>query len=369
MKISLKLTSLIAILIITLSAGICLAAPTLSSLDTLAAFPGGAITVTTSDTKDLATWTAVIEIPNGAKYEQPVTVLNSKQFKIKTPNVYAPYNIQTQKNEIRGLMMKPKQIYLKRGTEISNKLSFNILYMFPILDSSFPTVANTGTGLTVNGGNWDMNLIYAPNMFWAAFELPDGQTVRTNVLRPLVPAPPIPIVLAPNQTLVGSFLVKTPQVFCGKTKAQQDAINNGTTKLSIYGILGPNFSSNKLDIQIRKTPIRAANPYRLSLGATYNSSAPNRTVYYTARSLFVPQDCQKMVISGVKNNSQYSYQLAYKPNGTTSSTAKIGLAPGQSTTAFNNMNAEGMWEAWGPESGSFLGKYPSLGLEITWRVE
>jgi len=369
MKISFKLTALTIILIIALSAGICLAAPTLTALDTYAVLPGGAVTITTSDTRDLATWTAVVEIPNGAKYEQPVTVLSTRQFKIKAPNVYAPYNIQTQKAEIRGLLMKPKLVYLKRGAEISNKLTFNILHMFPILDSSFPATASTGSVLTVNGGNWDMNLIYAPSMFWAAFELPDGQTVRTNVLRPQVPAPPIPIVLAPNQTLVGSFLVKTPQVFCGKTKAQQDSINNGTSKLSIYGILGPNFSSNKLDIQIRKTPIRVANPYRLPLGATYNSSAPNRTVYYTARSLFVPQDCQKVFITGVKNNSQYSYQLSYRPNGTASSTSKIGLAPGQSTTAFNNMNAEGMWEAWGPESGSFLGKYPSLGLEITWRVE
>lgn len=343
--------------------------PTLKSLDTNALFPGGMLTVTTDERTDLASWTAVVELQNGTKFEQPVTVVSNKQFKIKAPNVYSGYDAQTRKTELKQMIMQPKSIYLRKGAALSNRLAFNILYMYPILDAIHGGApAYSDQGIYIDGGNWDTNTIYAPAMSWAVIEVA-GQSVKTNILQPNPLIPVVPVPFAPAYTLSGRLMVKVPQMFCGKPKTLQDAINASTGKIYMYGLMGPNFASNKLDIQIRKTPVKAANPYQAPLVATYSPSAPNRTIYYVGKSFFGARDCQKVLITGIKNNSQYPFDLSYKTNAGVKS-ATVTLSPGQSTGAFNNMDADGVWEVHnGPESGSFLGKYPSIGIDISWRIE
>ena len=75
-------------------------------------------------------------------------------------------------------------------------------------------------------------------------------THQTKVLPPPVPPPNIPVPYFPNITLVGMFSVKVPDVFANKSQAEQNAINTGTVQMSING--PGTFSSNKIDLQIRK---------------------------------------------------------------------------------------------------------------------
>jgi len=162
---------------------------------------------------------------------------------------------------------------------------------------------------------------------------------------------------------------KVPDVFAGKSAADQDTINKSTAQLSIFG--PDTLQSNKLNINIRKkSTIVSTNPEKVPLAATYAPQAPARTTYYTGNSQIITGGVEKTVITMVRNNSQYSFKLAYKLKNQVNNTPIIWLAPGQSTTAFNNLDANGEWEAFeGPESGSFLEKYPAVGIDIFWRKQ
>ena len=50
----------------------------------------------------------------------------------------------------------------------------------------------------------------------------------------------------PNVVYTGAFSIKIPDVFANKSASEQDAINNGTVQLSIFG--PGTLPSNKLDI-------------------------------------------------------------------------------------------------------------------------
>jgi hypothetical protein len=231
--------------------------PTLVSVNPTAIIAGASLTVKGSNFGNIATWKAVVELANGEKFEQSVGDVTATQFKITVPNIYSKYQgyKDVSKNaEIRKRMQMGKAIYVKKGTMVSNKLAFNIVWPSPWIDGLFfKAPAHPGDVIIVNGGNWDPKLIFAPNMFWGVFEYQPGKSIKTNLFPPVAQMPLLALFpFLPNTTAVGSFSVKIPDVFAGKSKAEQEAIANSTGKFYIYGLLGPNFASNTLNIKIMK---------------------------------------------------------------------------------------------------------------------
>ncbi len=95
-------------------------------------------------------------------------------------------------------------------------------------------------------------MIYYPSqIYWAVFEYLPGKTVKTNILKPPMQNPEVPVPYMPKTTLVGILQIKVPDVYAGKSQAEQDAISKYTGKLYIYGLFGPNAPSNALNIQIK----------------------------------------------------------------------------------------------------------------------
>lgn len=346
------------------------AAPVLTGVNPQSAFPGGALTITGSGFGNMAAWTAVVELQSGEKFEQPVEVVNANQFKIKAPMIYTGYNV-TAKNALhRARLQQVKILYVKQGSTMSNKLPFNIVSPYPILDSPDNTTQTAGTGMMVAGGNWDRSSIYLPGMYyWAVFEYLPGKVIKMPIMTPVPQVPPIPIPLQPNMTLVGYFLVSVPDVYAGKSEAEKLAISNYTGKLTIYGIWGPSFSSNALNVKIKpkQTQPSIPNPFNLMLSESYAPSAPNRTMYYKGTSNIMLTAPSVAKIGSVKNTSSYRIQLSYKDSMGGNAVSGIWLNPGETTGAFNGRPARANWEALGPESGSFSGKHCIVGIAISWQ--
>jgi hypothetical protein len=343
-------------------------APVLKSLAPLAALPGPAkVTVQGSNLKYLSTYKAMIHIPNADPVEAGTGNFMENQFDLTNiPNIYGKLNIKEKNGEHRQLMMQPKLLFVKKNQVESNRLLFNVRSPYPILDSLNRDTVYPGDTIVVYGGNWELSKLQG---YTVSFHLPGGsyQTKPSPIGGPTSQVGFFPNL--PDVVYSGAFSVKIPDVFAGKSAAEQDLINRSTVQLTIFG--PDTFQSNKLGINIRKkSTIVSANPEKVPLAATYSPQAPNRTNYYKGNSEIITAGYQKTAITMVRNSSQYSFKLAYKPEGQVNKTPLVDLAPGQSTTAFNNMSTKGEWEAfWGPESGSFLGKYPSVGIEISWRKQ
>jgi hypothetical protein len=345
--------------------------PVLKSLNSLAPAPGASLTVTGTNFGTISTWTAVIELPGGEKFEQPVANPTATTFSITVPNVYAGYNVTAKISAHRARIMQIKQLYVKKGTLASNRLSLNVISPYPILDQYGKKPAMAGDIIIVNGGNWISSLLTAPGMYWAVFEYLPGKTVKTVLLPAPVAPPPVPVPLMPSYSLVGMFQTKVPDVYAGKTPAEQALISGYVGKLTIYGsMLGPVFTSNPLDIMIVNKQASAPgipNPFKAPMAAYYAPDSPDRTLIYRGTSPIVPPAPQKAVIAGVKNTCSYQIQLALKDTSGKVLLGGVWLNPGETTGAFDGRDANASWEALGPESGKFLGKYPSIGIEVSWK--
>lgn len=228
--------------------------PVLQSLNSTSPAPGAVLTVTGQNFGAIAAWRAVVELANGEKFEQTPQPVSNTQFKITVPNIYNGYNTTARKAEHRQRIQQAKFIYVKQNTKISNKLGFNITSLWSILDQINPASPRVGDNIIVNGGNWHNTLIYYPNqMYWAVFEYLPGKSMKTNIQKPPMVNPVVPVPYQPNTCLVGMLQIKVPDVYAGKSAAEQDAIAKHTGKLYIYGMFGPGAPSNALDIKIQKT--------------------------------------------------------------------------------------------------------------------
>ncbi len=229
--------------------------PVLLSLSSTAVSPGTKLAVRHQNFTGIGAWKAVIELQGGEKFEQTPVPVDSTSFTITVPAIYTGYNV-TQKNaQHRQRIQKPKYIYIKKGAVVSNKLAFNIISYYPILDSIANQNVYAGDGILVNGGNWDKRTIYYPSqMYWAVFEYQPGKTVKANIQKPPVGNPDVPIPFLPDTCLVGILQITVPDVFKDKTPAEQNVIGNYTGKLYIYGPMGPGVPSNTLAIKIKKKP-------------------------------------------------------------------------------------------------------------------
>lgn len=341
--------------------------PVLKSLAPLAASTGSTtVTVQGSNLKYLPTYKAMIQVPNSDPAEAGTGNFRDNQFDLTNiPNIYENLNKTEDNAQHRQRIMQVKQLYMKKNQVESNRLGFNIRSPYPILDRLNNETVYPGDTIVVYGGNWEYAKL---GNYTVILHLPGG-TFQTRVL-PIGPAPRLGMIpYLPGHVLNGVITFKVPDVFAGKSAADQDTINKSTAQLSIFG--PDTLQSNKLNINIRKkSTIVSTNPERVPLAATYAPQAPARTTYYTGNSQIITGGVEKTVITMVRNNSQYSFKLAYKLKNQVNNTPIIWLAPGQSTTAFNNLDANGEWEAFeGPESGSFLEKYPTVGIDIFWRKQ
>jgi hypothetical protein len=223
-------------------------AAVLQSLSPTGAIPGtNRVTVMGTNLNYLASSKAIIELPNGEKFDTPTGNNSATKFDLMViPDVYKGYSITAKNAEHRQRIQQVKTLYVQKGNVVSNKLGLNIRSPYPILDQINPKVVYPGDTIIVNGGNWDQSQI---TTYDAIFYLP-GTTFQTKIMPSPIPPPLIPVPYFPNITLVGMFSVKVPDVFAGRSQAEQNAINTGTVQMSING--PGTFSSNKLDIQIRK---------------------------------------------------------------------------------------------------------------------
>ncbi len=223
-------------------------AAVLQSLSPTGAMPGtNHVTVMGTNLDYLASSKAIIELQNGEKFDVPTGNNSATKFDLMViPDIYKGYNITAKNAEHRQRIQQIKTLYVQKGNVMSNKLGLNIRSPYPILDQFAVTAVHPGDTIYVNGGNWNQSQITS---YDAIFHVP-GMMHQTKVLPPPVPPPNIPVPYFPNITLVGMFSVKVPDVFAGKSQAEQDAINTGTVQMSINGL--GSFSSNKINIQIRK---------------------------------------------------------------------------------------------------------------------
>jgi len=229
--------------------------PVLQTLSSTAVAPGSTLTVTGQNFGNIAAWKAVVELQSGEKFEQTPVPVSNTQFKITVPAIYTGYNVTEKNAQHRQRIQQVKVIYVKQGAMMSNKLPFNIISFYPILDSIHPSSAYVGDAILVNGGNWDKTTIYYPSqMYWAVFEYLPGKSVKTNILKPPMQNPQVPVPYLPNTCLVGILQIKVPNVYAGKSQAEQDAISKYMGKLYIYGPFGPSLPSNTLNIKIMKKP-------------------------------------------------------------------------------------------------------------------
>jgi hypothetical protein len=340
--------------------------PVLLSVNPTAAYPGGAITVTGNNFNDIQNWKVVVELTTGEKFQQVPVKKTVNQFTFKPPMIYTGMNVTAKNAEHRNRIKAIKLMYVQKGTLVSNKLPFQIMSFYPIIDPPSVTTFKTGDPMTLAGGNWDTNALYAPNQYSAVFEYLPGRSVKAPIVKPLGGSPFVPIPLAPaGMSLVGTIMVKVPDVYCGLPQEQQDVLSKYKGKFYIYSNLGPNFPSNSFDIQIAKKPLTLPNPSKTTLGPFYNAQAPNRTVAYRGSTyVMLPCRSEKAVITGVKNTSQSRIRLSA---GGSAMVDGIWLNPGETTSAFNGKTANVQWEAIGPES-SKGGPSHVFTLEVTWKA-
>lgn len=340
--------------------------PVLQSLSTTGAAPGNhRVTVTGTNFDYLGSSKAFIELQNGEKFETPIGNNNATKFDLMViPNVYQGFNDTSKRTQHRARILQPKSLYVEKGAQASNKLTLNVKSPYPILDQINKTTVYPGDIIAVKGGNWDVAQIFT---YTAVFHLPGGKTHQTKVLPSPVVVPPSSIPDLPNMTLVGAFAVKIPDVFSGKSLADQNAIEKGTTQLSIFG--PDTLESNKLNIKIKKKPLNIPNPYKLDMPADY-TGAPNRSINYTGSSTIVlPDHTKKAVITKVKNTCTNGFKLYYKDKSGNYAGNSVWLNPGDSTDAFNGKDANAKWEAIGPESGSIVHRDLIMSIDISWKTQ
>jgi hypothetical protein len=347
------------------------AQPVLQSLSPTGVAPGSIVTVKGYNFGPIGSLEAIIELQNGEKIGVPIkgnpTATSLDLGPI--PNVYEGYDVTAKNSQHRARIQQLKSLYLQRGNTVSNKLTFNISSPYPILDAVhkdpvYPPAYPLDI-IIVNGGNWDQPHIMS---YYVTFYMPSGTSYSEIVLPPPIQVPTVPFPNLPNITNIGMFTVKIPEVFYGKSQAEQDAIENGTATMSITPPGPKSHESNKLDIKIKKKPINIANPYKLRLAANYRSESPNRTTYYWGWSQINLPYSKGALITNVRNSSAYTIQLSYKPvNVLGNALGPVWLNPGQITGAFNGANASAQWEASGPESGSIVNQYPSISIDISWK--
>ncbi len=144
-------TAMFTLLLIPLVGGVAHAqqAPVLQSLNSQAPAPGAKLTVTHQNFSAINTWTAVVELQSGEKFEQAPVYVSNTQFKITVPNIYAGYNVTAKNAQHRQRIQQVKVLYVKKGTLTSNKLPFNIISLWPILDQINPASSFPGDAIMV----------------------------------------------------------------------------------------------------------------------------------------------------------------------------------------------------------------------------
>ncbi len=223
-------------------------APVLKSLAPLAVSTGTTtVTVQGSNLKYMPTHTAVIALQNGEKFEASKGNYKESQFDLTNiPNIYKGYDVTSKNAEHRQRIMQVKQLYTKKNQAESNHLGFNIRSPYPILDQLNKNTVYPGDTIVVYGGNWEFAKL---GNYTVMLHLPGG-AMQTRVL-PIGPAPVMGMIpYLPGHVLNGVLTFKVPDLFAGKSTAEQDLINKSTVQLSIFG--PDTFQSNRLDIMIRK---------------------------------------------------------------------------------------------------------------------
>lgn len=223
--------------------------PTLSSLTPTSTLVNGRLYITGKNFGSIPGSAVVIQLQNGEQFTGTPEGITTTQFNVgPVPDVYKGYNVTSKNNEHRGRIQQIKTLYVKKGATESNKLAFNIRSPYPILDQVYNPTAKPGDIITARGGNYEWTKI---TQYTAVFEYLPGKTIQTKLMAHPSPTPPIPIpYMHPDVTLVGNFLVKVPDVFAGKSPADQDAINRYTGTIAIYG--PSTGQSNKLPFGFRK---------------------------------------------------------------------------------------------------------------------
>ena len=333
-----------------------MAPPTLQSLSPSTVSPGDKLTVTGQHFGDVPSWKAVIENQAGEKYEMDIGNVSATQFSVIIPDIYYGLNTTERIEAHKDKIQQQKYFYIKKGNSVSNKLSLTIRSPYPIIEWYSTPQAAPGETIEVWGSNYDPNL----KGYIADFIYLDKK------ISSVTPVPALPTIY----THPGTFLLKVPDVFAGKSTAEQDAINKHDGHLFLVGPDGK--AGNTLVFLIRQkgqaaTGAHPANPYKQVLGATYSPQAPNRTIYYKGWSPIILPGSQKALITNVKNSCSSQIQLSYKDKFGKLLAGPVGLNPNQSTGAFNGQDANAHWEALGPESGSFLGKYYIISIDISWK--
>jgi hypothetical protein len=122
------------------------------------------------------------------------------------------------------------------------------------------------------------------------------------------------------------------------------------------------------DLIIESQRFSKPNPYKTFLGPYFNDEAPNRTIWYTGRSFLSLPDSKIAEITNVKNVCDYLMRLSICDARGDILAGPVLLEPNESTGEFNTHNADADWGAYGPESGTFTGKYLKLKIEISWKI-
>jgi hypothetical protein len=233
-------------------------APVLSSMTPTGALINARLSVTGKNLSSIPGSTVVIQLQSGEQFTGVPENVTATQFTMApVPDVYKGYNVTAKNNEHRARIQQLKFLYLKKGSTESNRLTFNIRSPYPILDQVYNPTAKPGDVITVRGGNFEPAKI---TQYTAVFEYLPGKTIQAKPAPLPTPAPAIPFPYLPDVTMVGNFIVKVPDVFAGKSQADQDAINRYTGTVAISG---PGTAlSNKLPFGFRKTssPSSASQP-------------------------------------------------------------------------------------------------------------
>ena len=222
--------------------------PNLASVTPTGTLVNGRLYVTGSNFGSIPGSNVVIQLQSGEQFLGVPDDVTSTRFSMApVPNVYNGYNVTAKNSEHRARIQQVKTLYVKKGSVESNRLSFNIRSPYPILDQVYNPTAKPGDIITVRGGNYEPAKI---DQYTAVFEYLPGKTIQTKLMPHPAPMPPIPFPYLPDVTMVGNFLIKAPDVFAGKSQADQDAINRYTGTVAIFG--PGTGQSNKLPFAFRK---------------------------------------------------------------------------------------------------------------------
>jgi len=161
-------------------------------------------------------------------------------------------------------------------------------------------------------------------------------------------------------------------VYCDVTSKLRGTCTAGDLEIGKPCHVSSECKSKNCSKSVCAQPKQPPNPYQLTLGPSFNSNAPNRSVYYTGRSFVTPSTSKKKaVITSVKNTSQYVIRLTYKDTlgNILGPSTGVGVSAGTATSTFNGYEASAFWEALGPESGNLTGGNTSISIEISWKEQ